>query len=93
MFAAHVCAVVRRVVVDELDVCGQSYTRIGAFDQVVAEQRVAWKSPIKYRVQRLHFIDPFSREDTLSKKILIGIGDGAGVKIEAALAGVDRRQS
>ena len=44
MFAAIVGAVVGRVVVDDFDVRNEAGARVSAFDQIVTEERVAWKA-------------------------------------------------
>ena len=92
VFAAVVGAVVRRVVVDKLDVGGQACARIGAFDQVVAQQGIARKAAVEHGVKRCNFIDSLAGKNALAKEILVGIGDGARINIESALAGVDGGQ-
>ena len=47
MLAAIVSAVVRRIVLDHLDIADQSGTGIRAFDQVVAQQRIAREAAIE----------------------------------------------
>ena len=46
MLAAIIGAVVRRIIVDDFDIGGQTGARIGAFNQVVAEQRIARESDV-----------------------------------------------
>ena len=48
----HIGAVVRRIVVDELDVGRQPRARIRALDQIVAQQRVAREPAIEHGMQR-----------------------------------------
>ena len=60
MLAADVGAVVRGIIVDQLDIRGQSGARVRALDQVVAEQRIARKTPVEHGVQRGHFVDSFA---------------------------------
>ena len=52
MLAAVVGAVVRGIVVDHLDIADQPGARVSAFDQVVAEQRVAREAMLQHLVQR-----------------------------------------
>src|SRR6202012_1728977 len=93
MVAAPVRRVMRRIVLDDFDIGRQSRAGISAFDQVVAEQRIAWKAPVEHRIKRCDLIDAFAGKDTFAVKILIGVGNCARVDIETGLPGVDGSQS
>ena len=89
VLAARVGAVVRGIVVDQFDIADQPGARVGAFDQVVAQQGIAREALVQHRVQRGNFVDAFAGEDAFAVEILVGVGDGAAVDVEAGLAGVD----
>src|ERR1035438_3397396 len=93
MFAVAMRAVVRGIVIDELDVGGEADTGKGTLDQIVAEQGVARKSSIEHRMEGCHFIDSLAGEDTFVKQILVSVRNRACINIEACLAGVDGRQA
>ena len=67
MFAAGVGAVVRGVVVDDLDIGGEAGAGVGAFDEVVTEQGVAGEAAIEHGVQCGDFVDAFAGEDALAE--------------------------
>ena len=92
MLAANVGAVVGGIIVDQFDVGGQAGARIRALDQVVAEQRIARKTAIEHGMQRGHFVNSLAGKDAFAEQILVGVGNGAGVNIEAVLAGIDGGQ-
>ena len=89
VLSAAVGAVVRGIILDDYDICGESGARVGAFDQVVAEQSVPWKTMTQNAVHRIYFVDSFSGERTFAEKILVNIGDGARIGIKPGLAGED----
>ena len=62
MLAPVVRAVVRRIIVNDFDVADQACARVGAFNEIVAEQVVARKSMIKNSVQRRDFVDSLARK-------------------------------
>ena len=61
MFAAVVGAVVRGIVLDNLDIAGQSRARVSAFDQIVAEQGVARETLIEHSMNGVDFVDALYR--------------------------------
>ncbi len=89
VFAARVGAVVRGVIVDDLDVGGEAGAGVGALDEVVAEEGVAGEALFEHSVEGGDFVDAFAGEAALGVEVLVDVGDGAGVDIEAGLAGVD----
>ena len=84
--------ILRRVVVDNLDITYQSGANIGALNQVVRKQRIPWKAAFQYLVQDTDFINAFACKNSLAEKVLVNIGDSARVNVVARLAGVDRGQ-
>src|SRR5690348_16054142 len=93
MLAARVGAVVRGVVVDDFDVGGESSARVGAFDEVVAEERVAGEALLEHGVERVNLVDALSGEAAFGVKVLVDVRDGAGVNIDSGLAGVERGEA
>ena len=71
----------------------QARARVGAFDQVVAEQRIAREAPVEHPVHRVHFIDPFAGKNAFAIKVLVNVGDSARVDVEPGLTGVDAGQA
>ena len=59
----------------------------------MAKQRVVRKALVEDRVQDVDLIDAFAGKDSLAIKVLVGVGDGAGIDVEAGLPGVDGRQA
>ena len=92
MFAPVVGAVVRGIIVDDFDIAGQAGARVRAFDQVMAEQGIAREAPVQHAVHRVHFIDTLAGEDAFAVKILVHVGNGARVDIEASLARIEAGQ-
>ena len=63
----------RRIIVDHFDVGHQPRARIGAFNQIVAEQSVARKTLIQNLVQSLYFVDSLARENSFAVKVLVDV--------------------
>src|SRR3989442_5827491 len=93
MLATIVSAVVRRVILDDFGIGHEPHAGVGSLDQVVAKKCVLRETAVQDAVDDLHFINPFSREDSLSVEVLINIGDGPRVNIESGLSGIDVRQA
>ena len=93
MLAAGVGGVVRRIVVDDLDVGDEAGAGIGAFDEVVREEGVAGEAALEDLMENADLVDAFACEDALAEEVLIDVGDGAGIDVEASFAGVERGKS
>src|SRR6516162_7571615 len=93
MLAPVVGAVVRGIVVDQLDVAHQSSARIRALDQVVAEQCIPREAMLQHPVQGVDLVDAFASEDAFAVEVLINVGDGSRVNVEAGLPGIDAGES
>ena len=92
VLATVVGTVMRRVIVDDFDVADQTGARVGSFDQIVAEQRIAREAMLQHPLQGFDFVDAFAGEDAFAVEVLIHVGDGARVNVESGLAGVHARQ-
>ena len=86
---ASVGGVVRRVVVDDFDVGDEAGASVGALDQIVRQESVSREAAIQHFVQDADFIDAFAGEDAFAEEILVDVGDGTRVDIEAGFAGVE----
>jgi hypothetical protein len=84
---------VRRVVVDDFNIGREAGTRVCAFDEVVREQGVAWEAAVEHRVEGRDFVDALAGEDALAVEVLVDVGDGACVDIEACFAGEEGGQA
>ncbi|MEI9981161.1 MAG: hypothetical protein WDN23_19565 [Edaphobacter sp.] len=82
--------VVGGVVVDDFDVGDEAGAGVGAFDEVVREERVTGEAAVEDLLEDADLVDAFAGEDALAEEVLIDVGDGAGVDVEAGLAGVER---
>src|SRR5687768_11074723 len=79
MLAPRVGEVPRWVVVVELDVRDQPRPRERALDEIVTEQRVLGKLPIRRALERVDVVDPLPRVRPLAEQILIHIRHGGRV--------------
>ena len=82
MLAPVVSAVMRRIIVDHFDIADQPCARVGAFDQIVAEQSVARKALIQNLVQSLDFEDSFAGVNSFAVEVLVDVGSRARVDVE-----------
>ena len=73
MFAAAVRAEVRRIVVDQFNIRNKASTCIGAFDQIVTQQRIFREAVLQSFMQRVHFVNAFARENSFTEQILIDV--------------------
>ena len=67
--------------------------RIGAFDQIVAEQDVFREAVLQSLAERVHFVDAFAGVNALAEQVLIDVRNGPRIDIEAGLPGVERGQA
>ena len=92
MLAAIVGTVMGRIVFNNLDIACQASTRIGAFNQVMAEKGIARKAPVQHAVHSINFIDSLSGENSLVIEILINVGNRTRVDVKPCLARVQAGQ-
>ena len=84
--------VLRRIVIDNLNIGDQPGSHIRPFNQVMREQGVAWEAPLQHLVQNADVVDSLARKDAFAKEILVHVRDRTRIDVEAGLAGVDGRQ-
>ena len=63
----------RRIIVDHFDICDQTSAGVGAFDEVVAEQRVSREAMLQHALHYGDFINAFAGEYALAIKVLINV--------------------
>src|ERR1700761_3746019 len=93
MFAARVRRVVRGVVIDDFDVGDETGASVGAFDEVVREEGVSGKAAVEDFVEYADLVDALAGEDAFAEEVLVDVGDGGGVDVEAGFAGVEGRET
>ncbi len=76
------------MVLDQLDIVDEAAAGEAAFDQVVAEDGIVGKAHSDGGLESAQVIDPLADEGAFGKKIVVDVGDFAGVGIDADLAGV-----
>ncbi len=73
MLATVVGAEVRRVVVDEFDIGGQTDTRIRTFDQVVTQQGIAREAAVEHGMKSGNLIDALAGKHAFAVEVLVGV--------------------
>ena len=92
MLAPGISAVVRRIAIYDFDITNQSRTRISAFDQIVAQDGVAWKAMIEDTMHCPQIVQALANECSLAVKILINIGSRVRIDVKPGMPGVDGRK-
>ena len=82
--------VVRRELVEQLDVGHQAGAGEDALEQVVAEQRVLGHPVGQRRLEGVDVVDPLAGEAALAEQVLVDVGDRGRVRVDA---GRRRRRS
>ena len=82
----------RRVVVHDLDVGHERRARVEALEQIVRQQRVLRHASVERRGERVDVVQSLAGEDALVEEILVDVGDGGRVRIDAGVAGVRARE-
>ena len=87
MIACRGDVVPRRKFFDDFDIGDESGACERSFEQIVTEQR-----PLRYairqrRLERIDVVDAFACVRAFAKQILIDVGDGGVVRIDARHAG------
>ena len=85
MPTAHIRAVERRIFLVQLHIAQQSRAGVAPFHKVVAEDPVLRKAPTQRPLERINVIDPLTDEGTFVKEILVNVGNGACVRVDAWL--------
>ncbi len=75
------------IVVDEVDVGDEAGARVEPFEQVVAEERVLRHAPGERGLERVDVVDALADVAALVKHVLVEIGHGRRVGIDADVPG------
>ena len=92
MLALGVGVVVGRIIVQEFDVCHKRSARVETFKEVVAEQRVFGNAVSQRHLEGVNIVETFARVAAFTEEVLINVGDGGRVRINARVAGEDTRK-
>src|SRR5580704_19213793 len=92
MFAPGIREIPRRVIIIELDVSDQRGPSVGALDEIVRQKRVLGELVLGRSLERVDIIDALPREAPLGEEILIDVGDGGRIWIDARATRGDRRK-
>ena len=76
-------------VLEYLDIAHQGAAREGAFQQIVTEHGVHRQAPGSRSLEGVDVVQAFAGEARLAEQILIDIGDGARVQVDARRSGVE----
>ena len=86
------CEVVRRVVVDKVDVGAQPGAGVGSLEEIVAEQPV-FRHPVRQRrFERVDIVNALADVAAFMKQILIDVRHGRCVRIDPHMAGEHLRE-
>ena len=81
--------VVRRELVEELDVGHQPGPGEDALEQVVAQERVLGYPVRHRRAEGVEVVDPLAGEAPLAEQVLVDVGDGGRVRVDPGRSGED----
>ena len=85
MAPAHVRAVAGRIFLVQLHIAQQPRPRVAPFQKIVAEDPVLGKAPVECPLERIDIIDPLADERAFVKEVLVNVGDGARIRVDARL--------
>src|SRR5215472_6785693 len=89
MLAPAVRAEVRRIVVNQLELADQARPRINSLDQVVTQNGVGGKTIPKNLVKNFHLVDSLSGKDRFAEQILVDVGNGMRIDVQAGFARIE----
>ena len=78
-----------RKLLDELDIGGEPGAREGAFEEIVAEQRVLGDASVERALEGVDVVDALAGIGAFAEQVLVDVGDGRRIGIDAAGAGED----
>ena len=89
MLTRGVDGVAGRVVLDQFDIGGQGGTRVGPFEEIVAEHGVLADAVLERRLHGVDVVEPLAGEAALAEHVLIEVGHGEDVWVHAAVDRTD----
>ena len=91
MPAAHVRAVAGWIFLVQLHIAQKSRPRITSFQQIVAEYPVLGEAPVERALERIDVVDTLADERAFTEHVLVNIGNGACIRVDAGLASAQSR--
>ena len=85
MPAAHVRAVARWVFLVQLHIAQQPGPRVAPFQKIVAEDPVVGETPVQCPLECINIIDALADEGAFTEQVLVNIGHGTRIRIDAGL--------
>ena len=82
----------RREVIHELHVGHERTTRVEPLEQVVRQHRVLADPAIEGSHERIHVVEPLAHECAFAEQVLIGVGGGRAVGVDAGVPAVGARE-
>ncbi len=92
MLAAGLDLVRGWLFVEQLDIGSERRSREQALEQVVAEQAILGHSLRERRDEGVDIVDALADERTFAEQILVHVGYGRRIRIDARRPGGDRRE-
>ena len=92
MLSRGKCEVLRRVVVDQLDIGAQAGARVRTLEQIVTEQRILRHAIVERSIEGIDVVDALADVAAFVEQILIHVRDGRRVRIDADMSGEDLRE-
>ena len=83
----------RRVVVDDLDVGDEADAREEPFEQVVRQHGVLGHAALEHAHEGVDVVEALAREDALVEQVLVDVGHGRRVRIDAGVPGIQAREA
>ena len=89
MLAGDRDLVMARKALEDLDVGDEPGAGKEAFEEIVGELRVLRDTVGHRLLERVHVVDSLAREDSLAEEVLVHIGHGEGIEVDAPRARED----
>ena len=81
------------VVVHHLHVGDQAGAGVEPLEEIVGEEHVVRDPPVERRHEGVHVVEPLAGEAPLAEEVLVDVGHGGGVGVDAGVAGVEAREA
>ena len=91
MPAAHIRAVAGGVFLVQLHIAQQPGPGVTPFQKIVAEDPVVGETPAQRPFECINLIDALADERAFTEQVLVNIGNGASIRIDAELTGAHAR--
>ena len=88
---AHIHAVARGILLIQLYIAQQPRPHVAPFQKIVAENPVLGKAARECPFEGVDLIDALADERAFTEQVLVDIGDGARIGIDAGLTPVELR--